>query len=92
MSQVLAPNAPITAFELDAIRFTAQGLTNKETGVQVGRTARAVKFSLQSLYAKLPALNAPHAVAVLDDLRPGWRDGQEGQQISGPPVLLPVRL
>lgn len=49
---------------LDILRLTADGLTNKEIGNQLGTTKRTIGASKTRIFVKLGALNSPHAIAI----------------------------
>jgi DNA-binding NarL/FixJ family response regulator len=49
--------------DLEILRRTSEGATNREIGVGLGRTEVAVKKRLQIIFAKLGAVDRAHAVA-----------------------------
>lgn len=49
--------------DLEILRRTSEGATNREIGVGLGRTEVAVKKRLQVIFAKLGAVDRAHAVA-----------------------------
>jgi DNA-binding NarL/FixJ family response regulator len=54
----------LTAPELNALHLVADGLTAKQAGVRLGRSEYTVKSHLKSIYRKLEAADAAHAVAI----------------------------
>ncbi len=55
---------PLTQEERAILAMTAQGLTNRQTAVQLGQDEGAVKRAKLIIWAKLGAVNAPQAVAL----------------------------
>jgi DNA-binding CsgD family transcriptional regulator len=64
--------------QLEALRLVAEGYRQREVGRRLGVSEQTVKNQLQVAYARLGATNAAHAIAILDDRRPGWRMHAEG--------------
>jgi DNA-binding NarL/FixJ family response regulator len=54
----------LTPRELEVLGFMAQGLSNKEIAVAIGRTDETVKIHLKSIYAKLKVATRTEAVRV----------------------------
>jgi DNA-binding NarL/FixJ family response regulator len=61
-----------SARELEVLRFTAEGLANKEIAAELFLAEETVKAHMRNLLAKLHAKNRAHAVAI--SLREGWID------------------
>jgi len=60
----------LTARELEVLRLTARGLSNKEIGRRVGISDRTVQGHLASIYGKLGV--AGRTEAVTEALKRGW--------------------
>jgi two-component system NarL family response regulator len=54
----------LTARELEVLGLTAQGLSNKEIALTIGRTEETVKIHLKSVFAKLKVATRTEAVRV----------------------------
>ncbi|HIE38511.1 MAG TPA: response regulator transcription factor [Anaerolineae bacterium] len=61
---------PLTPRELDVLRLTAQGLTNRAIGHQLGISHRTVQGHLASIYGKLGV--SSRTEAVTEAVRRGW--------------------
>jgi DNA-binding NarL/FixJ family response regulator len=76
VQQVATPAAradqpePLTDRELEVLRLTARGRTNKEIGRELGISARTVQGHLANIYGKLGVYSRTEAVTVA--LRRGW--------------------
>ena len=76
VQQVTAPVAareqaePLTDREIEVLRLTARGMTNKEMGRQLGISARTVQGHLANIYGKLGVYSRTEAVT--EALRRGW--------------------
>lgn len=76
VQQVAAPAAhagqlePLTDREIDVLRLTARGLTNKAIGRELGISARTVQGHLGNIYGKLGVYSRTEAVT--EGLRRGW--------------------
>jgi DNA-binding NarL/FixJ family response regulator len=76
VQQVSAPTAtsgqaePLTDREIEVLRLTARGMTNKEIGRQLGISARTVQGHLANIYGKLGVYSRTEAVT--EALRRGW--------------------
>lgn len=53
----------LSAAELTALQYTAQGLTNTKIAEKTGQTLNQVKNNMSQVRKKLQAKNARHAVA-----------------------------
>lgn len=62
-------NPDPTEFQLQCLRLAAEGLTDTEIKIRLGRSANAVKMALRGAYRKLNARNRTHAVVL------AWRHG-----------------
>lgn len=67
MSRFLTPR------ETEVLRLVAEGMTLGEVGAGLGIAEQTVKNHVMLAKAVLGALTLPHAVALADDLAPGWR-------------------
>jgi DNA-binding NarL/FixJ family response regulator len=56
-------DADLSEEDREILRRAAQGLTNREIGRELGRSEIAIKKRLQSIFAKLGAVDRAHAVA-----------------------------
>ena len=54
----------LTARELEVLEFMAQGMSNKEIAVAIGRTDETVKIHLKSVFAKMKVATRTEAVRV----------------------------
>ena len=54
----------LTPRELEVVELVAQGLSNKEIAVAIGRTDETVKIHLKSVFAKLQVTTRTEAVRV----------------------------
>jgi len=76
VQQVSAPVAtakqvePLTDREIEVLRLTARGMTNKEMGRHLGISARTVQGHLANIYGKLGVYSRTEAVT--EALRRGW--------------------
>ena len=76
VQQVSAPVAtreqaePLSDREIEVLRLTARGMTNKEMGRQLGISARTVQGHLANIYGKLGVYSRTEAVT--EALRRGW--------------------
>ncbi|WP_262027619.1 response regulator transcription factor [Microvirga sp. Mcv34] len=61
--------------EKQILKLAADGAGSKETGSILGITDATVKVHRKSLYRKMGAKNAPHAVAIA--FRKGWFDEEK---------------
>jgi len=59
-----------TDAELSALKLIAQGKPAKEAAQELGIAFYTVKDQLSTLYARIGARNAPHAVAIA--MARGW--------------------
>jgi DNA-binding NarL/FixJ family response regulator len=55
--------ADLSPDDLEILRLTSRGATNREIGVATGRTEVAIKKRLQIIFDKLDAVDRAHAVA-----------------------------
>jgi DNA-binding NarL/FixJ family response regulator len=69
-SQEHVPVETLTDRELDVLRLTARGFTNKAIGVQLGISDRTVQGHLAHIFAKLRA--ASRTEAVMRAVSLGW--------------------
>ena len=69
-TQEHAPVEALTDRELDVLRLTARGFTNKAIGVQLGISDRTVQGHLAHIFAKLRA--ASRTEAVMRAVSLGW--------------------
>ena len=69
-SQEHAPVETLTDRELDVLRLTARGFTNKAIGLQLGISDRTVQGHLAHIFAKLRA--ASRTEAVMRAVSLGW--------------------
>ena len=72
-----APVESLTDRELDVLRLTAKGYTNKAIGVQLGISDRTVQGHLAHIFAKLQANSRTEAVMRAVSL--GWVPQDAGQ-------------
>jgi DNA-binding NarL/FixJ family response regulator len=76
VQQVTAPDArasqpePLTDREIEVLRLTARGLTNKAIGRELSISARTVQGHLANIYGKLGVYSRTEAVT--EALRRGW--------------------
>ncbi len=56
-------DADLSDEDREILKLTAQGLTNREIGRELGRSEIAIKKRLQVIFAKLGAVDRAHAVA-----------------------------
>jgi DNA-binding NarL/FixJ family response regulator len=76
VQQVAAPAGaagqaePLTDREIEVLRLTARGMTNKEIGRQLDISARTVQGHLANIYGKLGVYSRTEAVT--EALRRGW--------------------
>jgi DNA-binding NarL/FixJ family response regulator len=56
-------DADLSNDDLEILRRTAEGATNREIGVAMGRSEIAIKKRLQVIFSKLGAVDRAHAVA-----------------------------
>lgn len=54
----------LIAKEVEALWLAAEGLIHKEIATRLGIARRTARSRLESVYLKLGASNAPHAVAI----------------------------
>jgi DNA-binding CsgD family transcriptional regulator len=66
-----------TPVELRMLAMVAEGYTRSHIGHEIGRKESAVGMTLSRLYARLGAINAPHAVAI--GIRTGLIAGEVGR-------------
>lgn len=70
--------SPLTPRELDILREAAEGWAAKETGTRLGLSESTVRNYRVTIYEKLQAVTAAHAVAIGYQrglLRPVSREG-----------------
>lgn len=81
--------ATLAPRELDILRAISTGAPHKEVAAAEGITVQTVKNHVTSIMRKLRARSALHAVALMDDYRPGWR-----RQLALPahPVDIPAAV
>ncbi len=82
MEQLVAPHTethiePLTERELEVLRLTAKGYTNKAIGVELSISDRTVQGHLAKIYAKLGA--ASRTEAVMRAVALGWIPPAVGQ-------------
>jgi DNA-binding NarL/FixJ family response regulator len=77
---------PLTAAEIDILRFASEGLTNGQIATARGSVVSTVKNHFTGILRKLGALNRADAVRQMDDAWPYWRSGVR----EGNPTM-PVR-
>jgi len=58
------PGAALTQREIEVLKLAAQGLGNKEIGLQLGTSASTAKMHLQNIFSKLGASDRTHALAI----------------------------
>lgn len=57
-------DAPLSEKEIGIVRFTSEGLINKEIAAAIGSNEVTVKMHMRSICSKLNARNRAHAVAI----------------------------
>ncbi len=67
---------PLTDRELDVLRLTAKGFTNKAIGIQLGISDRTVQGHLAHIFAKMQA--ASRTEAVMRGVTLGWISQSSG--------------
>jgi len=65
--------ATLTDRELQILRAVATGDPYKVTAADLGRSEKTIKYLWAEILRKLGAVSRTHAVALMDDYRPGWR-------------------
>ncbi len=70
--------------ELQVLRHLANGETHGEAAKSLGIKGQTAKNLMTQLRQRIGALSTSHAIALMDDYQPDWRDPAR-------PVAVPVR-
>ena len=65
---------PLTPREAAVLRLVAQGYSNPDIAAKLGTKLSTVSHQLLAAMQRIKATSRAHAVAILDDNWPGWRE------------------
>lgn len=81
-----------TPRQLEVLRAMAVGQRQPEIARALGIPVQTVKNRASAAYQRIGAVNGMHALAILDDVCPGWRTRGEPPAITRDEVAAQLRV